>query len=511
MAGQVFTNAPNPQGNGVPLSSRCARNTLTVRAPQGDNEGTTTLVCTTVEVQLVDSSTLEVRLHVNSTLPQCVSSSTQGRLRALFFDTTAFGGLPPTDLSFQDGTIRLDPNVCTEIGPNIPLKECNGQSVWGLPSGGANSTYFNVGLTVANPNEAAWNGTRSASLGSFYVKNFNGIALTPPSEGWSVGLVYSDTDGGTVMAPNRAVGAARLCTRSPQVPTQPCGPLDKRVISESWKGQVSKGDPDIVYTLPGKVCAEVELTRIDVRTLRVCLAATNAALGCRTSATSGRLAGVFFSSKPFGVADAWELNVENGTIQFQTPYCTTRTRGPGKGIQRVDRCGAPWEANSLRLGKSKPSFQLDVGLTVANNVSWSGAGDAKLGVCSIRVHSICIYIYYQLTYLGSTDTSITDTFTHLHLYGHTNTRLHTGCFYITGPADQPDSVIIKNSTNKWSQVQAFKYKRTWHFALRFQDVSGKAFTSALAGNKTFATSQPPTKKRSYAIMLGSVCFDDGQP
>jgi hypothetical protein len=453
MAGMLFTDPPDPNAAGAPLSARCARNTLMVRVPQGDDEGTTTQVCTTVEVQQLDAGTLEVRLSVSDTLPQCVSSSTQGQLRAIFFDTLAFGRLLPTDLSFQDGTIRLDPTVCTETSPASPVNhivECNGHSVWGLPSGGANSTYFNVGLTVTNPDEAAWSGTRNALVGTFYVKSFNGLALTPPAEGWSVGLVYGDTDGRSEHGPNRAVSAARLCTRSPATPTQPCGPVEKRTITSSWKGsQAKRGDPDRAYTRQKRVCTEVKVTRIDARTLQICLATTSKSLKCRGSATSGRLAGVFFSSKPFGVGDAWELNLENGTIAFQTPYCTTRKRGFGKKPPRMDRCGTPQEANSLRLeAHNKHKFQLDVGLTVAAGGTWSGTADAALG-----------------------------------------------CFYITGPADQPSSIKKKKGSVGFS---ARHYKRTWNVGLRFHDV-GKHNTLAWSGSK-----------RSYAIMLGSVCFEDGQ-
>jgi len=110
--------------------------------------------------------------------------------------------------------------VCTEPSPASPVDhivECNGQSVYGLPSGGANSTYFNVGLTVANPDGAAWSGTRSALIGTFYVKSVNGIALTPPVDGWSVGLVYSDTDDNPATpGPTRAISAARLMYMSLQ-------------------------------------------------------------------------------------------------------------------------------------------------------------------------------------------------------------------------------------------------------------------------------------------------------
>lgn len=453
MAGMLFTDPPDPNGAGAPLGTGCPRNVVMVRVPQGDDEGTTTQVCTTVEVQQLDASTLEVRLSVNDTLPQCVSSSTQGRLRALFFDTMAFGQLPPTHLSFQDGTIRIDPDVCTEVSPASPVNhivECNGHSVWGLPSGGTNSTYFNVGLTVANPNDAAWSNTRNAVVGIFYVKSFNGIALTPPAEGWSVGLVYSDTDGRSEHGPNRAVSAARLCTRSPQTPTQPCGPAEKRIVMSSWKGNLpNRSDPDRAYTKQTRVCTDVTITRVDARTLQVCLATTSKPLQCRASATSGRLAGVFFSSKPFGVGDAWELNVENGTIAFQTPYCTTRKRGFGKKLPRVDHCGSPQAANSLRLGAhNKHDFHLDVGLTVANDVAWSGTADAALG-----------------------------------------------CFFISGPANQPD--FAKKTKKDSAGFGARKYKRKWNVGLRYQDV-GKQKTTAWSGSK-----------KSYAIMLGSVCLEDG--
>ena len=161
-----------------------------------------------------------------------------------------------------------------------------------------------------------------------------------------------------------------------------------------------------MYKLSKKVCTDVKLTRIDDRTMQVCLATTSALPHCRTSATYRRLAGVFFSSEPFGVGDAWQLNVENGTIQFETPYCTARKTGRSPWHHpRVDRCGTPEQANSLRLGShGMPLLKLDVGLTVANDVSWSGTADAALG-----------------------------------------------CFYVTGPADQPDS--FKEGKHKNIQAQ----------------------------------------------------------
>eukprot|EP00624_Nannochloropsis_granulata_P004238 evm.model.NODE_31236_length_39405_cov_67.395760.3 len=373
MGGWAFTDPPAP--GTLTLSDQCPRNTLFVRAPQGDNQGSTTQVCTVVNGQQVDSTTMEICLAVDDSLPQCVSSSSQGRLESVFFDSTAFSGLTPAELSVEDGSITFDRPVCTLASPSLSVTRCRDGSIEGLPSGGDNSTFFNAALTVAN--NITWNGTRSTQLGCFYVKRFDGIALTLPSPGWSLGVTYSGTDGN-----REAISAAKVCTPV-QASVETCGG-EKRTIQKRWKGALpeDKGDPDRMFTMPRKVCTAVDVTVVDDRTTQVCLAVTTRGLGCLDSATTGTLTGVFFNSKPWNIASSRELNIENGTIQFQTPFCTSASGRKKEG--RLDKCGPESAANSLRLKNKLAAMELDVGLTVANNVSWSGGGTRPLDAFLLR-------------------------------------------------------------------------------------------------------------------------------
>ena len=432
MGGLAFSDTP--AADAPSIASQCPRNTVFVRSPQGDNEGLTTQVCTAINVQQIDYSTLEMCLAIDSSLPQCVSSSTQGRLEAVFFDSTAFGGLKPNELSVEDGNITLDRPLCTSADAAISLTRCRGGSVGGLSSGGINSTFFNAAFTVAN--NVTWSGTRSAQLGCFYIKRFDGLALTVPPQGWSLGFAYSGTDGGRT-----SVSAAKVCTPE-EAPVAQCKG-SARTVNGAWKGlPPKKADPDAIFTQSRKVCTDIEVTQVDDRTSQVCLSVTTAGKGCQHSATAGTLAGIFFHSKPWAVQDARQLNIENGTIQFKTPYCTSRI-GHRKA-QSVHRCGAPSDANSLRLGKVT-GFDLDVGLTVANTVSWSGTGDQSLG-----------------------------------------------CFYITGPEQFAVAGTRRAVRSKFAVKE-------WNVGLRFQDVltaKDKATADGLFKKKD---------RRNYSIMLGKLC------
>jgi hypothetical protein len=197
---------------------------------------------------------------------------------------------------------------------------------------------------------------------------------------WSLGLAYSGMDGGRT-----SVSAAKACT-SEEVPVAQCKGRE-RIVHKAWKGLApKKGDPDRTFTQSRKVCTNVEVMEVDDRTSQECLSVTTAGKGCKQSATAGTLAGVFFNSKPWAVQDAGQLNIESGTIQFETPYCTSRI-GHVKA-ESVYRCGAPSNANSLRLGEGI-GFELDVGLTVANNVSRSGTGVQVLGCLHITAPAVC--------------------------------------------------------------------------------------------------------------------------
>ena len=190
------------------------------------------------------------------------------------------------------------------------------------------------------------------------------------------------------------------------------------------------------------MCTHVEVTKVDDRTSQVCLSVTTAGKGCQRSATAGTLAGIFFHSKPWAVRDAWELNIENGTIQFQAPYCTSRKWH--RKAKSVNRCGATIDANSLRLGKGI-GFDLDVGLTVANMVSWSGTGDQALG-----------------------------------------------CFYVTGPEEFEVAGTKRAARSKF-------VVKDWNVGLRFQDVltaKEEATTDGLFKKKD---------RRNYSIMFGKLC------
>jgi len=187
----------------------------------------------------------------------------------------------------------------------------------------------------------------------------------------------------------------------------------------------------------------VHVTDVDDRTTRICLAVTTQGVGCHDSATTGTLVGVYFDSLPWAVSDSRQLNVENGTIKFQTPFCTSRSGEKNAG--RVDRCGPASAANSLRLNNKLGTIRLDVGLTLANNISFS-AGDQTLG-----------------------------------------------CFLITGPE--------KFDVGRKHHGKSKKRLNSWQVGLRFNNV--------LTAKDLEAKTQDPFVdkggRRKCSIMLGKVC------
>lgn len=81
-------------------------------------------MCTTSNVTAVDPFTVQVWLATDDTLPGCLSSSMQGRLRDIFMDSRSFSGLDPDQLRLEDGTIAVQKPLCTAAGA---LLDCQGQ------------------------------------------------------------------------------------------------------------------------------------------------------------------------------------------------------------------------------------------------------------------------------------------------------------------------------------------------------------------------------------------------
>jgi len=234
-----------------------------------------------------------------------------------------------------------------------------------------------------------------------------------------------------------------MCTPI-RAPVAKCG-AKKRTLKMLWIGMPpkDKADPDRMFAVKRKVCTDVHVRDVDDRTTEVCLAVTTQGVGCHDSATTGTLTGVFFDSNPWAVADSRDLNVENGTIQFQTPFCTSRSGEKDAG--RVDRCGPASAANSLRLNNKMAAIELDVGLTLANNISFS-AGDQAVG-----------------------------------------------CFFITGPE--------RFDVGRKNHGKSKKKLNSWDVGLRSNNV-------LLTKDLEAKTQDPFVDKwgrRKYSIMLGKVC------
>ena len=109
------------------------------------------------------------------------------------------------------------------------------------------------------------------------------------------------------------------------------------------------------------------MTRIDPFTAKVSLGLTSHDPLCSDSTKRGRLEAVFLNGSFFGLTDSKLLNLEDGSVAFHRPYCTSLDGSPLAGCQ----------SSSIR-GRPKKYFTL--GATVQNNVSWSGARNvANLG------------------------------------------------------------------------------------------------------------------------------------
>jgi hypothetical protein len=396
-------------------------------------------VCTAVNVTSVDLYTLEVCLAVDDTKPACASSSSQGRLRAVFMDSQGFGASDPGDLSIEDGTIQLNRPYCKIVDPTLALLACQGQSVSGVAY--ESQTRFNQAFTVRNA--VTWSGTRRASLGCFYVKRVDGLAFAPPTDGWSLGFTYSDTETG-----RKAVSAAQLCKSNPD-PVEPVCPLSNMLVDKSrLKRRRLAKDPDDAYSRFHAVCTRLNVTRVDHRKFQVCLQRVTSSFGvCKRPVVSGVLAGVFFDSAAFGVTRARDLTFENGTIKIATPICLSSTSGLKKQ-GRVERCG-PGPHNNLGLwGKS--SLVLDVGLTVVETKAWSSTG-SSIGTAG---------------------------------WSSTSSAFDLGCFYVTGPNDFKPEALAKG----------------WSVALRYNDVA-----HASKSNVTSTGGFLSAKRKTYAVMTGKLC------
>lgn len=415
-------------------------------------------MCTAVNVTTFDPFTIQVCLSTDDVLPGCVTSSMEGRLRSVFMDSRAFGSANLDEFTFEGGSIQVQHPLCKLITSAQSMLDCQGQSMNGVAW--TERTYFDTAFVVAN--NVSWAGTRRASLGCFYVKRFDGLAFTPPADGWSVGVTYSDTEVG-----RRAISATRMCL-PPVAPltaasasaaesllspgilglsksrvsaaaggTDRACPATSMVIKKGrLKSSFAHGDPDKVYKLFQSVCLSVEVERVDHRKFQVCLSViTGGRAPCKGSLVNGTLAGIYFDSAAFGVGRASALTVENGTIRVASPICTSPNGRRKQG--RVDQCGT---FTGLHLGGKAKDLVLDVGLAVVQS--------NPLPSSSLRV----------------TETSL-------------------GCFYVTGPPGFTARSMLDG----------------WSMALRYNG-EGKPKTAGIARKGTGVS-----KKSTYSIMVGKVC------
>lgn len=342
-------------------------------------------VCTATNITSIDPFTLEVCLSVDDTLPGCVSSSLQGRLRGVFLDSRAFGGVEPNQLSLEDGTIKLARPYCKQDG----LSTCQGQNVSGVAW--TDQTRFNMAFALAN--DVSWTGTRRAALGCFYTKRVDGVEFSPPADGWSVGVAYSDTEGG-----RRAVSAARLCL-PPVAPLLQVSAASQAAIARKWWLTIGNdtvcpaptmvvdkavprlgsahGDPDKIYKTFSSVCTRVDVARVDHRKFEVCLSVPAGGRGrCKGAMYNGTLAAIYFDSAAFGAAPP-ALTIEDGTIKVATPICTSSNGQRKQG--RVEQCGGPY--TQLHPKGRKKNLVLDMGFAVAESIPISSTqtADRPLG------------------------------------------------------------------------------------------------------------------------------------
>ena len=367
IAGATF---PDPTPSDAPSTdSSCARSSVTLRVPQGDDQGNTTQVCTSVNVTATrDPSILQVCLSAHDALPGCVSSSTQGRLRSVFMDAQAFGGPEASQvISVEDGTIWLNRPYLQAPSPVSPLLECQGQNVTGIAY--EDETYFNRAFTVRN--YVAWNGSREAALGCFYVKRMDGLNFSVPADGWSMGFTYSDTD-----QDRKAISATKLCESfTPSPGTNATCPEESMMLDTTLEDDTPS------------VCTLVDVQRVDNRKFEVCLGRAASSLdSCGANIVNASLAGIYFDSAAFNVTQPRDLTLENGTIQFATPLCTSLDGREGRG--RVEACGQQG-TTGLGLGDAT-NVRLDVGLAVVKTNPWqAGTDEFSLG---------CFYVTGPDTY-----------------------------------------------------------------------------------------------------------------
>ena len=325
--------------------------------------------------------------------------------------------------------------------------EAQDQSVSGIAY--EDKTFFNRAFTVLN--NVTWNGTRNALLGCFFVKRMDGLNFTVPAGGWSMGFTYSDTD-----QDRKAISATRLCrsftSSSSSKATCPAGSMivAKPVLHVAQKGR--KDDDDYKSFKP--VCTHVDVQRIDNRKFQVCLSTFTSPLVpvCKKRTINATLAGIFFHSAGFGVPEADYLTIENGTIQFATPICSSANSNKKQG--RVERCGP--SIDDLRL-HSTTKLRLDVGLSVVKTNPWPTAAAA-------------------------------------------NGSFELGCFYVTGP----------------ETFNAAAVSGGWGFGLRYNDVlkAGKPekfgkvplIERIQAGIGAMTLPFQKAKKKTYSVMIGKLCY-----
>jgi hypothetical protein len=251
----------------------------------------TGLVCTQVVVtRTSQNNTFQVTVGVNGQYPGCVSSATDGELTHLFFNLAPFND---TNATVASGSIRLGPQL-------VPDETIVANATDLL---GALTLIFRRGYKLQVPQR--WQGSGVARLGSFYITTATGT-FNPGTTGWLTGFYYQSLLYGRVSA------MAGLVNKQPVANfTAPSG--SSSLVSTQIASATS--------TLNGVVCTRVTARRVDIRKAEVCLAVTNVGAQCISSASSGRLTGIYLSSFFFNATPEFLL-FENGTLQVQTdPQC----------------------------------------------------------------------------------------------------------------------------------------------------------------------------------------------
>jgi hypothetical protein len=124
-----------------------------------------------MQVTRIDPFTAKVSLGLSSSDPLCVTTASQGRLRAVFLNGSFFGVPDSNLLHLEDGTIRFDRAYCTSVDGYL-LDDCRGLSARGQPQ-----PYVTLGATVKN--SVTWAGAKDvAFLGDFYVTGISELQGT---------------------------------------------------------------------------------------------------------------------------------------------------------------------------------------------------------------------------------------------------------------------------------------------------------------------------------------------